>query len=345
MSTPRAEMLAVLGPWEGGWREEEYHNPEGLASDSQGNIYVSDETNHRIQKLDPDGNFLWKVGAVDVYGRPRSGTAPGQFNMMRGVAIDHEDNLWVGDSGNHRIQKFDTSGRFEFMFGSFGTGPGQMVSPDGVAVDKDRFIYVTDTHTRFGGNQRVLKFDPEGHFISSFGEYGTRPGQFAGSFPIEGGVEGPYGIDIGRGTGHLYVADTNNSRIQVFDGNGNFLRSMGEGTIFQPRQLCLDSEERVYIAGFHMPPVIGGVEETIDHIGTWGSAPANRFLWVLHREGELLLSIDGAEADRLSAEKGGPQGLFDHAGGRHHAVTVSRADESLVYKQSGHHIIKYRIHW
>ena len=231
------------------------------------------------------------------------------------------------------------------MFGSFGTGPGQMVSPDGVAIDRDGYIYVTDTHTRFGGNNRVLKFDPEGHFVSSFGEYGTRPGQFAGSFPFEGGVEGPCGIDIGRRTGHLYIADTNNSRIQVFDRDGSFLRSMGEETIFQPRQLCLDSQERVYIAGFHMPPVMGGVDETVDPIATWGSAPPNRFLWVLHREGELLLSIDGAEADRLAREKGEPQGLFDHPGGRHHAVTVSRVDESLVYIQSGHHVVKYRVHW
>ena len=345
MSGARAEMLAAFGPYEGGWREGEYHNPEGLASDSQGNIYVADETNHRVQKVDPDGRFLWKVGAVDAYGRPRAGTAPGQFNMIRGVAIDHEDSLYVGDSTNHRIQKFDSSGRFQLMFGSFGTGPGQMVSPDGVAIDRDGYIYVTDTHTRFGGNNRVLKFDPEGHFVSSFGEYGTRPGQFAGRFPFEGGVEGPCGIDIGRRTGHLYIADTNNSRIQVFDRDGSFLRSMGEETIFQPRQLCLDSQERVYIAGFHMPPVMGGVDETVDPIATWGSAPPNRFLWVLHREGELLLSIDGAEADRLAREKGEPQGLFDHPGGRHHAVTVSRADESLVYIQSGHHVVKYRVHW
>ena len=345
MSGARAEMLAAFGPYEGGWREGEYHNPEGLASDSQGNIYVADETNHRVQKVDPDGRFLWKVGAVDAYGRPRAGTAPGQFNMIRGVAIDHEDSLYVGDSTNHRIQKFDSSGRFQLMFGSFGTGPGQMVSPDGVAIDRDGYIYVTDTHTRFGGNNRVLKFDPEGHFVSSFGEYGTRPGQFAGRFPFEGGVEGPCGIDIGRRTGHLYIADTNNSRIQVFDRDGSFLRSMGEETIFQPRQLCLDSQERVYIAGFHMPPVMGGVDETVDPIATWGSAPPNRFLWVLHREGELLLSIDGAEADRLAREKGEPQGLFDHPGGRHHAVTVSRVDESLVYIQSGHHVVKYRVHW
>ena len=70
--------------------------------------------------------------------------------MIRGVAIDHEDSLYVGDSTNHRIQKFDSSGRFQLMFGSFGTGPGQMVSPDGVAIDRDGYIYVTDTHTSLG---------------------------------------------------------------------------------------------------------------------------------------------------------------------------------------------------
>ena len=102
MGGPRFEMLARFGPYEGGWQDGEFHNPEGLACDSDGNIYVADEMNHRVQKLDPDGRVLWKIGAIGADGRPRPGTAAGQFKMHRAVHVDHEDNLYVGDSQNSR---------------------------------------------------------------------------------------------------------------------------------------------------------------------------------------------------------------------------------------------------
>ena len=339
MSGPRVEMLNSFGPSDGGWGDGEYHNPEGLASDSKGNFYVADETNHRVQKVSPEGQMLWKVGAVDKYGRPRSGTAPGQLRMIRGVCLDDDDNLYVADTGNSRIQKFDPSGRFAFLFGSHGDGPGQMGVPQGVAVDEDGYIYVTDK-----GNDRVQKFDHQGRFLLSFGEYGTGPGQFAGRMPVEGRGQGPYGIDVGRRSGHIYTADTDNSRVQIFDRQGNFVRSIGEGIIFEPRQLCLDSRENVYTATFHLPPVMGGVGN-VEPIENWGAAPENRFFWVLDSDGRLLVTVGAEEADEMARAKGEPEGLFDHAGGRHWSITVSKADESLVYIQSGHHIVKYRIHW
>ena len=344
MSGPRVEMLAAFGPYEGGWRDGEFHNPEGLASDSTGNFWVADETNHRIQLISPEGKMLQKIGAVDHNGRPRAGTATGQFNMIRPVCTDDDDNVYVGDTHNCRVQKFDSSGRFLFLFGSHGNGPGQMDNQNGVAVDSDGSIFVTDTHTTLGGNNRVLKFDQRGCFLFTFGEHGTGPGQFAGRSPVVSGPEGPYGIDIGSRTGHLYIADTYNSRVQIFDREGRFLRSIGEGTVVEPRQLCLDSRENVYIAGFHMPPTMGGLGD-IEPIATWGTSPANRFLWVLDSDGRLLVKIGAEEADALARENGLSDGVFDHPGGRHHAVTVSKSDEGLVYFQCGHQIFKYRIHW
>jgi tripartite motif-containing protein 71 len=342
MSGPSAELLAKFGPFEGGYGDGEFHNPEGLACDSQGNIYVADETNHRIQKVDPNGTPLWKRGAVGPDGRPRPGTAPGEFMMHRGVAIDADDNLYVGDSWNHRVQKFGRDGVFELMFGSHGNGPGQFggVGPNGVAIDADGFIYVTDTHTYLGGNNRVQKFDRRGHFVLDFGRHGTGPGEFAGKIPLRGrygheitmgstSPEGPYGIGVGHQSGHLYVADTDNSRIQIFTRDGQFVRSMGEGILYRPRQICLDSRENVYVAGFHGPPGIRGLP------GAVPVGPEHRFFWILDREGNLRLRVTAADA----------HGLFSHAGGRHHAITVSRADESLVYTQAGQHVLKWRIHW
>jgi hypothetical protein len=115
----------------------------------------------------------------------------------------------------------------------------------------------------------------------------------------------------------------------VFDRQGNFISLLGEGTIYGPRQICLDSSENVYVAGFHMAPDMDGLG---DARPTWAEV---RFLWVLDSEGNLLVRIGNEDAD----------GLFEHGGGRHHAVTLSKVDESLLYFQAGHMILKYRILW
>ena len=337
MSGPRVELLGRFGPYEGGMRDGEFHNPEGLASDSKGNILVADETNHRVQKIDTEGRMLWKVGATGPDGRPRPGTGPAEFNWHRGMAVDGDDNVYVADSRNNRVQKLDATGHFLFLFGSHGNGPGQFggkSGPNGVAVDEDGFIYVTDTHTDLGGNNRVQKFDDQGRFVLSFGEHGTGPGQFAGRVPLRGHAgllhpEGPYGIDVGARTGHLYIADTDNCRVQVFDRDGGFLRSIGEGVIVGPRQLCLDSQERVYLADFRMAPDMPGLGD-VEPVGL-----RHRFVSVLDRDGRLLVRIGAEDAD----------GLFDHPGGRHHAITVSKVDEGLVYLQAGHMVLEFRIHW
>ena len=69
--------------------------------------------------------------------------------MFRGIGVDPDDNLFVGDSWNNRVQKFDSSGSFRMMFGSYGNGPGQFggAGPNGLAFDADGHIYVSDTPT------------------------------------------------------------------------------------------------------------------------------------------------------------------------------------------------------
>ncbi len=136
---PAIELLSAFGPKQGGHLPGQFHNSEGLASDSRGRILVADETNHRVRRISPDGEPLWSLGAVGADGRPRHGTAPGQFFMLRGIGVDADDNLFVGDSWNNRVQKFDSSGSFRIMFGSYGNRPGQFggAGPNGLAFDAD----------------------------------------------------------------------------------------------------------------------------------------------------------------------------------------------------------------
>ena len=64
---------------------------------------------------------------------------------------------------------------------------------------------------------------------------------------------------VGPVSSHLYVSDTENNRIQVFDLHGNYRRAVGDGVIFQPRQIYVDSRENIYAAGFHCPPDVAGI--------------------------------------------------------------------------------------
>ncbi|MBT3761919.1 MAG: 6-bladed beta-propeller, partial [Candidatus Nitrosopelagicus sp.] len=95
------------------------------------------------------------------------GSDNGQFDRPYSAAIDSSGNIYVTDSYNHRIQKFDSSGNFISKFGSQGSGNGQFQTPISITIDYSDNIYVAD-HS----NHRIQKFDSSGNFISKFGSSG-----------------------------------------------------------------------------------------------------------------------------------------------------------------------------
>ena len=95
---------------------------------------------------------------VSKWGSP--GTGDGEFNSPRGIAVDSYGNIYVADSTNERIQKFDSSGAFLDKWGSYGSGDGQFDHVKGVAVDSSGNVYGPDTH-----NHRIQKFDQNGNFL------------------------------------------------------------------------------------------------------------------------------------------------------------------------------------
>jgi sugar lactone lactonase YvrE/phosphodiesterase/alkaline phosphatase D-like protein len=116
--------------------------PRGLATDADGNIWVADTLNNRVQQFGPKGEFLAKFGTT--------GSGGGQFGEPRGIAVDARGTLWVSSSTQGRVQKIYPEGEYVSQFGTVGTGTGQFKTPTWIETDAEGKLWVADS-----GNKRV----------------------------------------------------------------------------------------------------------------------------------------------------------------------------------------------
>jgi DNA-binding beta-propeller fold protein YncE len=182
----------------------------------------------------PDGALLYSWGQ-------------GEFARPHGITIGPDDADYCTDDFDHTVRKFTPDGRLLLTLGTSGRPSDTGASsndyrtirragppfhyPTNVALAADGDIYVTDGY----GNARVHRFSPEGKLLSSWGEPGAGPGQF----------HLPHGIAIDR-HGVVYVADRENSRIQLFSSEGGF---KGQWTdVARPCQVAVDAANHIYVA-------------------------------------------------------------------------------------------------
>lgn len=206
------ETIAERGTTEGS-----VNQPAGVTTDADGNVYVADRINHRIEKFAPDGE-------VSSFGE--AGSDPGQFGDPYvkgeyenhdgpwGIAVDDDGNIYVADTWNHRIQAFGPDFEFIRAWGVANLCSDPSVCPDDslfgprdIAVDAEGNLLVVDT-----GNKRIAKWSPDGVALGTNGTFGTGEGQF----------DEPSSISIAP-NGDVYVADYWNQRIQHFDSDFQYI--------------------------------------------------------------------------------------------------------------------------
>ena len=216
-------MPAILGSGEHRYRVVENFTklPEGwqltdvasVAVDSKDRIYVFNRGAHPMVVLDRAGNFLRSWGE-------------GLFSRAHGLHIDADDNLYCTDDGDHTVRKCTTDGKVLLTIG-IPEKPSPFMSGEPfhrcthTALSPKGEIYVSDGY----GNARVHKFTPDGKLMKSWGEPGTDPGQFNIVHNIATDTDG-----------WVYVADRENHRVQVFDGEGRYETQWNN--LHRPCALC-----------------------------------------------------------------------------------------------------------
>jgi hypothetical protein len=167
------------------------------------------------------------------------GAGNGQFYIPRGIGMDANGFIYVMDTGNSRVQKFDSDGNYITRWGSMGSSAGQFYSAFGIAVAPNGNVYVADS-----ANHRIQKFTSAGAFVRQWGGLSGDPAP--GIEPPTGKFYMPYDVAVDSTDSFVYVADTVNERIQKFTSNGVFLKAWDLSDAVTA--VAVDSQGNVYAA-------------------------------------------------------------------------------------------------
>jgi sugar lactone lactonase YvrE len=209
------------------------------ARDGSGNLWVAERCGANLCTDKPD---LDPILLYSPEGKVLRSFGKGLILWPHGIHVDPDNNVWVtdargGDGRGHQIHKFDANGKLLMSLGVAGVGGlGETIfnQPSDILVAPDGSLFVVDGHGA-GGNNRVVKLGPDGTFIKEWGSTGSEAGEF----------RDPHALAMDS-QGRLFVGDRGNSRIQIFDQEGQHLATWYQ--FGRPSGVFIDANDVLYVA-------------------------------------------------------------------------------------------------
>jgi DNA-binding beta-propeller fold protein YncE len=279
--------------------------PTGIAVGDDGLIYVCDTWNHRIVVLDDTGRVVREFGAfADTADATDASPEQGSFFGPRAVTV-YNNEIYVVDTGNERVQVFGLDGTFIRAFGGYGTAPSQFIEPVGIAIDSEGHVYVADS-----GNARISVFSTSGAPLAQWPVDAWNGNQY-----FE-----PYLAFDDQGL--LYVSSSATSSVEVFDPNGTLvlaIHQVGTDQLEQPVGMAWSPEGSLLItdksrnAVFRFTPDEGmraAIEQETGELvqaGTPGASP--QAATPIATPDDKALSVDSASSNASpeASPTGSPQ--------------------------------------
>ncbi|MDR3417622.1 MAG: NHL repeat-containing protein [Nevskia sp.] len=277
---PNYENISIPPPVyaqavDGAGPEARFSNPQGLAFDAKGNLYVADTGDHIIRKVTPSGQVTTIAGSSGQRGTVDGAGSNARFSLPNAIAVDKQGNLYVADSFNETIRKISPDGKVTTIAGMAGQ-PGitdgigvnaKFDFPRGLAIDLNGTLFVT-------AENAIRKITPDGvvstlagnsaHYRPGTKEEADQVGSRDG-LGVQARFDSPAGITIDK-DGNLYVADEGNDMIRKVTPDGNVSTIAGappnlalrrEGSVdgrgldarfFVPDSVAIDSSRNLYVA-------------------------------------------------------------------------------------------------
>ncbi|MDX1953377.1 MAG: hypothetical protein SFY81_14455 [Verrucomicrobiota bacterium] len=255
----------------------QFNKPRSISVDAQNCLYVIDMTG-RVQKFSPDGQFLqlWQMPETDK-------------GKAKGMCQDTNGNLVLIEPHYARVNHFSSNGLLLAQWGNPGTNKGELMFPRAAVANSKGELFISE----FGIVERVQRFTHHGtQFINSIGQRGEKPGEF----------NRPEGLGIDS-QDRLYVADSCNHRIQIFNPAGEFLRSYGlpgtaAGQLNYPYDVRVDATGLQFVCEFGNSriQVFDSEDRTVELVGGVGSNPGelnNPWSIALDAAGNLYVADSG----------------------------------------------------
>jgi len=210
------------------------NGPSALATDASGNVWVADTGNNRIVQFTAAGAFYKTFGtnvnktkveaggteaeknvctaaSGNVCQAATAGALPGQLKAPQGIAITATGTIWVADTGNNRLEKFNTAGTLISALSGEGTEPGKLKEPTGVTSAPDGSLWVADT-----GNNRIQAWNSSLVLVHTIGKEGSGGGEFKSPSAI-----------FADPSGNIWVGDQKNNRVEEFGEGGRYRGQFG----------------------------------------------------------------------------------------------------------------------